>query len=93
MEQGGLGAEPVFPVGEDPHGALAEEGGQMREAETVVVQAMHRRLLRKAGHKVRCVLTEGGSHFVTPMALAAQGGPAAGSAAAPGTAAAAGRCC
>ncbi len=29
------------------------------------------RLLRKAGHKVRCVLTEGGSHFVTPMTLAA----------------------
>ena len=29
------------------------------------------RLLRKAGHGVRCVLTEGGSHFVTPMTLAA----------------------
>ncbi|HEU0044557.1 bifunctional phosphopantothenoylcysteine decarboxylase/phosphopantothenate synthase [Sphingomonas sp.] len=29
------------------------------------------RLLRKAGHAVRCVLTEGGSHFVTPMTLAA----------------------
>ena len=29
------------------------------------------RLLRKAGHHVRCVLTEGGSHFVTPMTLAA----------------------
>jgi len=29
------------------------------------------RLLRKAGHQVRCVLTEGGSHFVTPMTLAA----------------------
>ena len=29
------------------------------------------RLLRKAGHSVRCVLTEGGSHFVTPMTLAA----------------------
>ncbi|QKR99960.1 bifunctional phosphopantothenoylcysteine decarboxylase/phosphopantothenate--cysteine ligase CoaBC [Sphingomonas sp. CL5.1] len=29
------------------------------------------RLLRKAGHEVRCVLTEGGSHFVMPMTLAA----------------------
>jgi phosphopantothenoylcysteine decarboxylase/phosphopantothenate--cysteine ligase len=29
------------------------------------------RLLRKRGYTVRCVLTEGGSHFVTPMALAA----------------------
>lgn len=29
------------------------------------------RLMRKAGHSVRCVLTEGGSHFVTPMTLAA----------------------
>ncbi|MFN3518507.1 MAG: flavoprotein, partial [Sphingomonas sp.] len=29
------------------------------------------RLLRKGGHSVRCVLTEGGSHFVTPMTLAA----------------------
>jgi phosphopantothenoylcysteine decarboxylase/phosphopantothenate--cysteine ligase len=29
------------------------------------------RLLRKKGHSVRCVLTEGGSHFVTPMTLAA----------------------
>jgi len=29
------------------------------------------RLLRKRGHHVRCVLTEGGSHFVTPMTLAA----------------------
>jgi phosphopantothenoylcysteine decarboxylase/phosphopantothenate--cysteine ligase len=29
------------------------------------------RLLRKAGASVTCVLTEGGSHFVTPMALAA----------------------
>jgi len=29
------------------------------------------RLLRKAGASVRCVLTEGGSHFVTPMTLAA----------------------
>lgn len=29
------------------------------------------RLLRKAGHRVRCVLTEGGSHFVTAMTLAA----------------------
>ncbi|WP_312488884.1 bifunctional phosphopantothenoylcysteine decarboxylase/phosphopantothenate--cysteine ligase CoaBC [Sphingomonas sp.] len=29
------------------------------------------RLIRKAGHSVRCVLTEGGSHFVTPMTLAA----------------------
>ena len=29
------------------------------------------RLLRKVGHHVRCVLTEGGSHFVTPMTLAA----------------------
>ncbi len=29
------------------------------------------RLLRKRGHAVRCVLTEGGSHFVTPMTLAA----------------------
>ncbi|WP_167073337.1 bifunctional phosphopantothenoylcysteine decarboxylase/phosphopantothenate synthase [Sphingomonas vulcanisoli] len=27
--------------------------------------------LRKAGHTVRCVLTNGGAHFVTPMALAA----------------------
>lgn len=27
--------------------------------------------LRKAGHGVRCVLTEGGAHFVTPMTLAA----------------------
>lgn len=29
------------------------------------------RLIRKAGMTVRCVLTEGGSHFVTPMTLAA----------------------
>ena len=29
------------------------------------------RLLRKAGHAVTCVLTEGGQHFVTPMTLAA----------------------
>ncbi len=29
------------------------------------------RLLRGRGHMVRCVLTEGGSHFVTPMTLAA----------------------
>lgn len=29
------------------------------------------RLLRKRGHAVRCVLTEGASHFVTPMTLAA----------------------
>ncbi|MDP1026667.1 bifunctional phosphopantothenoylcysteine decarboxylase/phosphopantothenate--cysteine ligase CoaBC [Sphingomonas sp. KR1UV-12] len=29
------------------------------------------RLLRARGHAVRCVLTEGGSHFVTPMTLAA----------------------
>ncbi|MDQ2892472.1 MAG: bifunctional phosphopantothenoylcysteine decarboxylase/phosphopantothenate--cysteine ligase CoaBC [Pseudomonadota bacterium] len=29
------------------------------------------RLLRKRSHAVRCVLTEGGSHFVTPMTLAA----------------------
>lgn len=29
------------------------------------------RLLRKRGHAVRCVLTEGAQHFVTPMTLAA----------------------
>jgi phosphopantothenoylcysteine decarboxylase/phosphopantothenate--cysteine ligase len=29
------------------------------------------RLLRKAGASVRCVLTDGGAHFVTPMTLAA----------------------
>ncbi|MGI4730150.1 MAG: bifunctional phosphopantothenoylcysteine decarboxylase/phosphopantothenate--cysteine ligase CoaBC [Janthinobacterium lividum] len=29
------------------------------------------RLLRRAGHGVRCVLTDGGAHFVTPMTLAA----------------------
>ena len=29
------------------------------------------RLLRKRGHAVRCVLTEGGAHFVTAMTLAA----------------------
>ena len=29
------------------------------------------RLLRKRGHEVRCVLTEAGQHFVTPMTLAA----------------------
>lgn len=29
------------------------------------------RLLRGAGHSVRCVLTEGGAQFVTPMTLAA----------------------
>ena len=29
------------------------------------------RMLRRAGHQVRCVLTEGGHHFVTPMTLAA----------------------
>ncbi|MDB5696236.1 MAG: bifunctional phosphopantothenoylcysteine decarboxylase/phosphopantothenate synthase [Sphingomonas bacterium] len=29
------------------------------------------RLLRRAGHGVRCVLTEGGAHFITPMTLAA----------------------
>ncbi|MBJ6122018.1 bifunctional phosphopantothenoylcysteine decarboxylase/phosphopantothenate--cysteine ligase CoaBC [Sphingomonas mollis] len=32
------------------------------------------RLLRRRGHAVRCVLTEGGSHFVTPMTLAALSG-------------------
>ena len=29
------------------------------------------RTLRKRGHSVRCVMTEGASHFVTPMTLAA----------------------
>ena len=29
------------------------------------------RLLRRQGHQVRCVMTEGASHFVTPMTLAA----------------------
>ncbi|HWL47673.1 MAG TPA: bifunctional phosphopantothenoylcysteine decarboxylase/phosphopantothenate--cysteine ligase CoaBC [Sphingomonadaceae bacterium] len=29
------------------------------------------RLIRKAGHEVRCVLTGGAQHFVTPMTLAA----------------------
>ncbi len=29
------------------------------------------RLLRRAGHAVRCVLTDGGAQFVTPMTLAA----------------------
>lgn len=29
------------------------------------------RLLRRAGHGVRCVLTDGAAHFVTPMTLAA----------------------
>ena len=29
------------------------------------------RLLRRGGHDVRCVLTDGGAHFVTPMTLAA----------------------
>ena len=29
------------------------------------------RLLRRAGHEVRCVLTDGGAHFVTAMTLAA----------------------
>ena len=29
------------------------------------------RLLKKRGHAVRCVLTDGASHFVTPMTLAA----------------------
>lgn len=29
------------------------------------------RLLKKRGHAVRCVMTEGASHFVTPMTLAA----------------------
>src|SRR5919112_1371307 len=29
------------------------------------------RLIRKAGGEVRCVLTDGGAHFVTPMTLAA----------------------
>ncbi|HWK35218.1 flavoprotein, partial [Sphingomonas sp.] len=29
------------------------------------------RLIRKAGMRVTCVLTEGGQHFVTPMTLAA----------------------
>ena len=29
------------------------------------------RLIRKDGMSVRCVLTEGGAHFVTPMTLAA----------------------
>ncbi|WP_375380965.1 bifunctional phosphopantothenoylcysteine decarboxylase/phosphopantothenate--cysteine ligase CoaBC [uncultured Sphingomonas sp.] len=29
------------------------------------------RLLRRAGHAVRCVLTDGGARFVTPMTLAA----------------------
>ena len=31
------------------------------------------RLLRKRGHAVRCVMTEGASHFVTAMTLAAAG--------------------
>src|SRR5688572_32972412 len=29
------------------------------------------RLIRKSGGEIRCVLTEGGAHFVTPMTLAA----------------------
>ena len=29
------------------------------------------RLLRKAGHSVRCVLTRAGEQFVTPLTLAA----------------------
>ncbi|MBI0474379.1 bifunctional phosphopantothenoylcysteine decarboxylase/phosphopantothenate--cysteine ligase CoaBC [Sphingomonas sp. MA1305] len=29
------------------------------------------RLLRRRGHRVRCVMTDGASHFVTPMTLAA----------------------
>ena len=29
------------------------------------------RLLRRAGYGVRCVLTDGGAQFVTPMTLAA----------------------
>ena len=29
------------------------------------------RLIRKAGMSVRCVLTDGGAHFITPMTLAA----------------------
>ena len=29
------------------------------------------RLIRKSGMDVRCVLTKGGAHFVTPMTLAA----------------------
>ena len=29
------------------------------------------RLLKKSGHAVRCVLTDSGAHFVTPMTLAA----------------------
>ena len=29
------------------------------------------RLVRRAGHGIRCVLTDGGAHFVTPMTLAA----------------------
>jgi phosphopantothenoylcysteine decarboxylase / phosphopantothenate---cysteine ligase len=29
------------------------------------------RTLRKRGHAVRCVLTQGGAHFITPMTLAA----------------------
>lgn len=32
------------------------------------------RLIRQAGMKVRCVLTEGGAHFVTPMTLGALSG-------------------
>ncbi len=32
------------------------------------------RTLRKRGHTVRCVLTAGGAHFVTPMTLAALSG-------------------
>ena len=32
------------------------------------------RLLRKRGHAVRCVLTDGGARFVTPMTLAALSG-------------------
>jgi len=32
------------------------------------------RLIRKAGMGVRCVLTDGGAHFVTPMTLAALSG-------------------
>ena len=32
------------------------------------------RLIRKSGMSVRCILTEGGAHFITPMTLAALSG-------------------
>ena len=49
-----------------PHNLLVIGGGIAAYKSCELV-----RMIRKAGGKVTCVLTEGGQQFVTPMALAA----------------------